>query len=194
MLTAPVVTGITPTQGPAAGGTQVTISGSGLGSSEAVYFGTTPARGLYIYSFINNTLTVSSPPGLGIVDVIVDSPSGEPSAPSAADRFTYVQPPPTVSSVSAGAGPTAGGTTVTITGSNFTNTTGVYFGGIAAAGFAVKSDTQIAATSPAGVAGTVDVSIVTPGGASQASSTDQFIYLANPAVTGVGPATGSTAG
>jgi hypothetical protein len=194
LLTAPVITGISPASGPAAGGTQVTISGTGLGSNEEVFFGTTPANGLYSYSLINHTLTVTSPPGTGIVDVIVDSPSGEPSSPTPADRFTYLEGAPTVNEVSPALGPTAGGTTVTIAGKNFTGASQVDFGSAPATNFVVKSDTQIAAITPGGAAGPVDVTVVTPSGTSATSAVDQFTYAAVPVVTGISPATGPTAG
>ena len=87
----------------------------------------------------------------GIVDVTVRSPNGT-SATSVSDQYTYVVPGalPTVTVLDTTTGPTAGGTTLTITGTNFNNVTGVTFGNIPAAFFNVISDTSIVATSPAG--------------------------------------------
>ncbi|MEA2907835.1 MAG: hypothetical protein QOI12_5222 [Alphaproteobacteria bacterium] len=102
--------------------------------------------------------------------------------------------PPTVTSLSPISGPTAGGTSVTITGMGFTGATSVKFGSTAAP-FAVSSDTSITATSPAGT-GTVNVTVTTPGSTSTTSTTDQFTYIAAPTVTSInptsGPATGGT--
>ena len=70
--------------------------------------------------------------------------------------------------------PLAGGTSVTIPGQGFTGATAVDFGTVAATSFTVTSDSQITATSPAESAGTVDVTVVTPGGISAISSADQF--------------------
>src|SRR5262249_37514943 len=66
--------------------------------------------------------------------------------------------PPTVTNVNPNTGPTSGGTSVTITGANFSEVTAVRFGSNAAGSFRVDSATQITATSPAGV-GTVDVTV-----------------------------------
>ena len=64
------------------------------------------------------TLTVTSPAaGAGTLDVTVTTAGGT-SAITAADHYTYVAAP-TVSGVSPSQGSTAGGTTVTITGTNF---------------------------------------------------------------------------
>ena len=103
------------------------------------------------------------------------STPGGTSAISAADQFTYLSPGPTVTSVSPNTGPPAGGTSVTITGSNFTGATAVRFGGTAAGSFTVNSATQITAISPTGN-GTLNVTVTTPSGTSAASPGDQFSY------------------
>jgi hypothetical protein len=92
----------------------------------------------------------------------------------------------TVTSISPSSGPTAGGTSVTITGSGFTGATSVSFGTTTAASFSVVSDTQVTATSPSG-SGTVDVTVTTPSGTSATGAFDQFNYLApsTPTITGV---------
>src|SRR5580704_7990715 len=94
----------------------------------------------------------------------------------------------TVTSVAPSSGPTAGGTSVTITGSGFTGATGVSFGTTAATSFTVVSDAQVTATAPAGT-GTVDVTVTTPEGTSATGAPDQFTYLApsTPTITGVSP-------
>ena len=91
------------------------------------------------------------------------------------------------------AGPVAGGTSVLITGTNLANATAVYFGTKAGTITAVSA-TQITVTSPAGVAGTVDVTVVTAGGTSATSTADRFTYVTAPAVTGVSPTVGPASG
>jgi len=74
-------------------------------------------------------------------------------------------------------GPTAGGTAVTITGTNLSGATSVSFGsssGIVTA----DSATSITATAPAEAAATVDVTVTTPGGTSAASSADHYTFVA----------------
>jgi hypothetical protein len=85
---------------------------------------------------------------------------------------------PSVSSVVPSSGPTAGGTTVTITGTGFQCVSGVKFGTTPAAGFTVVSPTEITATSPAGAAGTIDVTVTNCNGTSPTGPGDQFTYVA----------------
>jgi subtilase family serine protease len=110
----------------------------------------------------------------------------EASAP-----FT-VNAAPTVTTRKPTAGPVGGGTTVTITGTNLTGATAVKFGSVNAASFKVNSSTSITAVSPAEAAGTVDITVTTPGGTSATSTADRFKFL--PTVTGVSPNTGSKVG
>jgi hypothetical protein len=54
----------------------------------------------------------------------------------------------------------------------------VDFGGVGGTGLSVQSNTSLTVTSPPGSAGTVDVTVVTPGGASATNPADQFTYSA----------------
>ncbi|HWE65827.1 MAG TPA: IPT/TIG domain-containing protein [Acidimicrobiales bacterium] len=90
--------------------------------------------------------------------------------------------PPTVTGVVPSSGPTAGGTTVTISGSGFACVTGVKFGTTPAASFTVVSPTQITAVSPAGAAGTIDVTVTNCFGTSPTGTADQFTYIATAGV------------
>lgn len=102
--------------------------------------------------------------------------------------------PPAVTALAPTTGPTTGGASVAITGTDFTGATAVNFGGTAATSFTVNSATSITATSPAGT-GTVDVRVTTGGGTSATGPADQFTYAqqagtvalassANPAAVG----------
>ena len=95
--------------------------------------------------------------------------------------FQAVNLTPVVSSLDQTSGSTAGGTSVTIHGVNFTGVAGqlsVSFGGVAAANVSVINDTTLVATAPAESAGTVDVTITTPYGTSVTSASDRFTYSA----------------
>jgi hypothetical protein len=96
-LAAPVVGGISPQQGAAAGGDSVTISGDHLANASAVTFGGQAAT---IVSNTNSQIVVKSPAGApGAVDVQVTAPGGTGVS---ADRFTYIAPPtPTKASLTA---------------------------------------------------------------------------------------------
>jgi hypothetical protein len=187
-IAAPITTTITsvsPAFGPAAGGTSVTITGSGFTGASGVAFGSTPATTFHVVS--NTSITATSPAGTGTVDVSVTTPSGS-SSPTATDQFTYG---PAVTSISPTTGPPAGSTSVTITGSGFTSATAVNFGGTAAQSFAINATNSITAVSPAGL-GTVDITVTTPSGTSPASAADQFAYGLS--VTGISPAAGPSVG
>jgi hypothetical protein len=84
---------------------------------------------------------------------------------------------PTVTAVSPTSGSTAGGTSVTITGTNLTGATAVDFGGKAASSYDVVSSTSATAISPAGAAGAVDVTVTTAGGTSATGAADEFTYV-----------------
>ena len=74
------------------------------------------------------------------MDVTLSSPSVT-SGISAADKFTYISP--AITEVKPNSGPEAGGTQVTITGTDFVGVTGVNFGLTAATSFKVESETNI---------------------------------------------------
>jgi large repetitive protein len=93
-------------------------------------------------------------------------------------QTTAVNASPTITEVSPDNGSQAGGTSVTITGVNFTGTTAVFFGSVAATSFTVDSNTQITAVDPTEGAGTVDISVTGPLGTSAQSPSDQFTYNA----------------
>ena len=185
----PVVTGLSPTSGPTAGGTTMILTGTNFSGTTAVTFGATAATGFTVNSATQ--ITATAPAGTGTVDVRVTTAGGT-SATSAADQFTYVNAP-TVSAVSPSSGPRTGGTTVVLTGTNFAGTTAVTFGATAATGFTVNSATQITATAPAG-AGTVDVRVTTTGGTSATSAADRFTYVGAPTVSSISPSSGPATG
>ncbi|MDP1880968.1 MAG: IPT/TIG domain-containing protein [Parachlamydiaceae bacterium] len=96
-------------------------------------------------------------------------------------------PPPTVTSLTPNFGPFYGGTVVTITGSHFTGTTEVNFGGISATSFVVINDNTITAVSPAHVPGLVNVIVTTPMGSSTVSPLNLFYFIPFPLITNVVP-------
>jgi len=86
---APTVTAISPTSGPAAGGTVVTISGTGFSTTAGATtarFGATAATGVSCAS--TTSCSATSPAGSGTVDVTV-TVGGATSATTPADRFRY---------------------------------------------------------------------------------------------------------
>ena len=77
-----------------------------------------------------------------------------------ASAYTYEPPPAVTGSPTSGA--TAGGTSVTITGTDFVNGGTVTLGGAAATNVTFGSATSLTATTPSGSAGTADVVVTNP--------------------------------
>ena len=192
----PAVTLLNPTSGPVAGGTQVTITGTGFVGVSAVTFGGSAATGITVNSVTQITATAPAH-AAGLVDVRVATPAGT-SANTLADDYTYVSPAgPTVTALNPTSGPAAGGNQVVITGTNLTGATAVVFGTTTLiSGFTVDSATQITVTAAPAGTGTVDVRVATPAGTSANTAVDDYTYLspAGPTVTALNPTSGSVAG
>ncbi len=87
-------------------------------------------------------------------------------------------PAPTVASVTPNAGPAAGGTVVTISGTNFQSGATVTFGDAAAASATVNSPSSITATAPAHAPAIVTITVTNPDGQSVGAGT--FTFAAPP--------------
>ncbi len=154
----PTVTSVAPTSGTTLGGAAVTISGTNFIDGATVTFGGTAATGVTVNS--STSITATTPVHTaGAADVVVTN--ADTQIGTLAGGFTYV-PPPTVTSVAPSSGPTAGGTVVTLTGTNLIDGATVTFGGTAATGVTVNSSTSITATTPAHTAGAADVVVTNP--------------------------------
>ncbi|WP_405718347.1 IPT/TIG domain-containing protein [Streptomyces sp. NBC_00046] len=179
---APVITTSSPSSG--AAGTVVALTGTGFTGATAVTFGGTPSASFTVVSATQ--ITANAPAGAGTLQVTVTTPDGTSNGVG----FTYTIPTPTISSLAPNQGSADGGTLVTLTGTGFTGATSVHFGAVAAA-FTTVSATQATAVAPAGSAGTVNVTITTPGGTSTGIP---YAYLAVPVLGSVNPAQGPLAG
>ncbi len=151
---------------PASGqqGASVNINGRSFLGATSLHFGNVPAAS---FTVVNDSLIIAVVGSGASGSISITSPNGTASS----NGFTFIAAPPTITSFS----PTsaAPGTTVTITGTNFTNTTAVSFGGIPAASFKIIDKNTIEAIVPVqGVSGTVTVK--TPTGSISKSG---FIFL-----------------
>jgi len=183
----PFVESVLPSAGPPAGGTDVTITGENFTKVRAVSFGSTPAAQYTVDS--SPKIRAVSPPGTGYVHVRVTTAIGISPELSGGwggpyDGFRYLERP-VVTAINPTSGPTAGGTQVTITGTNLAVSPTVRFGTVPAVspsvGTAPGKPDVLSVTSPPGPAGTVDITVTTPGGTSATGPADRFTY--------VGPAT-----
>lgn len=189
--------GITTTSGTANGGTTVTITGTNFTGpnpfTPVVTFGATPATSVAVVS--STSITCVTPSGsAGTASVLVTTPGG---VNTANNLYSYVLTPPTITDIGPAAGSSAGGTSVTITGTNFTGATGVTIRGVPATSVTVVSATVIVCTTPAGTAGAASVAVTTPSGT---TSSNLFTYVQPPptvtgtSANGISPARGSTLG
>ena len=216
-VTLPAVTGVSPASGSTVGWSTVTLTGTGLADATVVRFGGVAGT---IISDSGTQITVTSPPstgtaaitvtsaavtadsgrqitgtGAGTVDITVTTRSGT-SKTTAADHYTYTAPRPAVTGVSPDGGSTAGGSTVTITGTGLAGATGVRFGAAAAA-ITADSSTQITVTTPPGT-GTVTITVTTPAGTSKTTDVGHFTYTTRPkpaqSISFTAPASGTVGG
>ena len=102
------------------------------------------------------------------------------SVASSSVNVVPVSGPPTVTSISPTSGTTAGGTSVTITGTNFIAGATVTIGGSTCTSVVIVSSTSITCTTPSGTAGPRDV-VVATGVSPNATLTGGFTYVAPPA-------------
>ncbi len=160
------VSGVSPNSGSTSGGTAVVITGSNFASGATVSFGGTPATAV---SFVSSTqLNATTPPhAAGTVALSVVNPDGTAGALSNAFTFTSLSSSSiAVAGVSPNSGPAAGGTQVTITGSNFQAGVSVTFGGLGAASVTLTNSSTIVAVTPAHAPGTASVTVTGSNGQS----------------------------
>jgi IPT/TIG domain len=185
----PTVSKVSPNTGPTSGGTAITITGTGFVSGATVVIG--QGNGSGAGAIATTSVKVVSPTEITAVTgggaktgtwTLFVTTSGGTSAANSGAYFTY-DPVPTVSKVSPNSGPTAGGTTITITGTNFVTGATVVIGqgngttgAIAATVKSVTSTTITATTGGGAKAGTWNLFVTTPGGTSAANSGDDFTY------------------
>lgn len=187
----PSISGISPNEGPNEGGTEVTISGAGLGEATGVTVGGDAADIISI-SDDGTSIVIETPPGTGLADVVVLF-DGENEVTSD-EQFLYVDDDsPQITGITPSAGPTAGGTTVTITGTDLADVTAVFFGDEEATIVGEPTDTRIVVVTPANPAGFTDVVLLTSDDDAERVD-DAFLYVAPPASTTITPGSGPTTG
>lgn len=151
-----------------------TALGGALGAPTAGTYGPLFAYATYAGGTANAAWNIGG-------SIAVSGTSGWPSAWPAQWAFessnaslspscTLATAPPYVSAVSPSSGTTAGGTSVTLTGLDFTGATGVTIGGSPAASFSIVNDTTITAVTPPHAVGTVSVEVTTSNGTSLSNS------------------------
>ncbi len=185
-LAAPTLTAVSPDRGPLAGGQSITLTGTNLTGATAVTIGGVAATSVTVVNA--TTISATTPAGTaGAKDVVVTTPGGSASLTNA---YTYVAAP-TITAISPATGPTAGGQTVTVTGTNLTGATTLTIGGAAATSVTVVNDTTITAITPPRSVGAKNIVVSAPGG--NATLTNGYTYVAAPNFS-ISPNRGSHAG
>jgi hypothetical protein len=159
-----------------AAGTLITLTGTNLTGATQVYVCGSLCGGLIVVSDTTVTCTIPNKPNM-TGQVTIHTPSGRADWPGI---FTYAAapiPPPTVTGVNPNSGPEAGGTSVTITGTNLDNATQVDFRDALATNVVVVNGTTITCTTPPGV-GAAFVDVTTPSGTDRLDNA--FTYIAPP--------------
>jgi hypothetical protein len=148
-LTVLSIDSVIPILGDEAGGARVTIFGAGFSVGTTVEFDGTPATGVTFFD--STTIQCIAPAGAGLVNI--DVFDGAQSA-QLEDGFEYVEITDIhITNISPTSGPDTGGTSITITGTGFTEDCVVIFGdingdSIFADNIVVVDDTEITCDAP----------------------------------------------
>ena len=185
ILVAPTITSFTPTHGPSSTGhtTQLTVTGNGFTGMTQVKFGTIAATDASITDDAH--LTVTSPVGAKTGAISVVNPEGT----GVKGTFT-VDAPPTITLIAPSLAKV--GDTVTITGSNLTQTGGVTVTfttsttPATATVVGTPTATQMKVTVPAGAI----TGVVTASNATTGSTTKAFTVVQGPSITSLGSSSG----
>lgn len=188
----PAVNGVLPKSGPAAGGEQVTITGSNLARATAVRFGPDLAAAVPCpgpaCSLVNpSQLSVITPAHApGPVHVVVESPDGS-SQPVDADIYRFDDPPvvtPTLTAVDPPTGSVDGGDAVVVRGTALAAVTKVRFGpaedgasvDCPSTNCTLGGDGQVDVITPPHAAATVHVTVLTTSRTSVANDDAVFTF------------------
>lgn len=191
------VDSVLPWAGPLAGGTPVTLVGSGFATGTTVRFGSTSAVELQVRSPTSMTMRTPAVDASGPVDVTVHRLDGATAVVSVGFVFydgASNLAPPLLAGVTPTTGPVAGGTRGILSGRDLAPGADVYFGGVKASR-AVRIDaSRLTFVAPAHDVGLVDVTLVNPDGHA-ARLSQAFAYASGdgpfPQVNGITPPSAS---
>jgi Matrixin/IPT/TIG domain len=187
-------------------GTTLTINGSNFSAtSNEVWFtkATAPDGNPVKVTGVNSSaggtvIQVTIPSGIQDGQVLVKNSGTGNSALSDAwpiDVGGASGDPPFLSSISPTTGPAGGFTSVGLSGTGFSGTTSVTFGGNEAVSFTVNSGTSITAITPPGTLfDAVDVTVTDAEGTSTLPGAYIYTFNPTPSIDTVAPNSGSTAG
>lgn len=199
-ITDPIISSISPTNGPLAGGDLIVINGNYLMSGVEVFFGNKQAT---LKTYGGPTyMKVIAPPGNvpGPIDITFTNPDG--TTLTVPGGYTYNEPPVEtleLTTVSPNKGALAGGEVIYIDGKKIDPNAKLYFGTQEFSISTYYSDTRIKVIAPPSLtAGVFDVRVVNPDGA-EATLVGAYTYeappeLPAPTITAITPANGPLIG
>ncbi|MCA8921705.1 MAG: IPT/TIG domain-containing protein [Planctomycetes bacterium] len=169
----PTPTSVDPAFAPTTGGTQHTVRGTGFGAGATVTVGGVPAT---VLSTSPDEVRFTAPPGAaGPANVVVALGNTEGTLTGG---LTYVVGvPPTLVAFSPTSGSTAGGTIVTIQGTDFAADAQVRFGANPATSVQVASPTLLTAVAPPGALGAVSLRVTNASTNLTSVSSGLFSYV-----------------
>lgn len=188
----PVISGVSPSSGTVLGGTAVTITGSEFQPGATVFIGGMPAGSVVVDGSTRIT-AVTPRASVGSANVLVRNPDGGAVTMNGAYFFTAVADDLAVSGISVSSGPVRGGTSLNLTGAEFSGST-VLFGGAPATNVSVLGPSSISLRTPPGLPGPVTITVRNADGVT-ATLANGFAYSAGaPEIVSVTPSGGLTAG
>ncbi len=167
----PLISSISPQQGPIRGGNTVTLSGISLLTTTNVYCGNNPA----IFVINNdNQIIITMPAGNGMINIYLTNSVAKTNTIT----YTYIGVP-IISYLNPDSGSTMGNNNCTITGTDLTYTNNVQFGNQSTSTFYIISDQQVIVNVPTQNSGSVSVNLLTIGGESNQLS---YTYINSPSI------------
>jgi hypothetical protein len=184
----PTISSVSPAMGPLSGGTALTIIGTNFAEGLEIKIGNLDCDGIQVLdSTLVNCITSAAAYGSLMPITLTNAKEFQPTGVRTASMeaaFTFLMPPPTISTALPSSGPIAGGTAVAITGTNFLSGLKVFFGATECTSVVVQSVTEATCVAPAGAtAGAVTVTVTNsagsqPTGIVSGSLNSGFTYVA----------------
>jgi hypothetical protein len=191
-INAPTVSSLSISYGQDIGTDAITITGNDFRAGATVTIGGVSCTALTV----TPPTTISCTTGAhaaGIVDVIVTNTTYDGQSGTLPTSFTYVGVP-TIGSVLPANGALAGGTTITLTGTNYIAGATVTVDGSSCTSLNVVNSSSITCVTPVGSAGAKDVAITNPA-QPVVTSVGAYTYLAGaPTVASISPQGGDITG
>ena len=192
---APVADSLLPPQGPTTGGTWGLVVGDNLQAGAWAMIGVVPVADFEVLAAASARFVTAASPLAGAMNVTILNPDGGFGVLEGG--FTYVDPaelddPPVVTGITPDSGPTKGGTVVTLSGTDLTAGTLVFFA-TSPSPLVAAAEPDITAATPAHSLGAVNVTVTDEEGQT-VTVEDGYEYVAPPVIIGLEPDQGPSGG